>query len=105
MSRSYKKTPYVTDHSQGTKSMKRIANRMVRRRVKNMNDEELPSHMKSKRMTESWMICDYRWYTSKEEAIKWYLEEIRLRPNGYYAIHYPTIKDYLNFWEKCHRRK
>ena len=43
MSRSYKKNPYVTDHSQGTKQMKRIANRTVRRRVK--DDEDMPARL------------------------------------------------------------
>ena len=100
MSRSYKKNPYVTDHSQGTKSMKRIANRIVRRRLK--NDEDMPVRLKPKKMTESWDICDYKWRTTREEAIQWYLCECQ---NTYIQKYYPTLESYLNYWEKCHRRK
>ena len=103
MSRSYKKNPFVTDHSQGTKSMKRIANRVVRRRLK--NEEDIPTRLKPKKMTESWYICDYRWRTTKEEAIVWFKEEVQNNPNGYFAIHFPTVEDYLKYWEKWHRRK
>ena len=100
MSRSYKKHPYVTDHSQGTKSMKRIANRTVRRRLK--NDEDMPARLQHKKMTESWDICDYKWRTTREQAIQWYLYEC---DNSYIKKHYPTLESYLNYWEKCHRRK
>ena len=100
MSRSYKKNPYVTDHSQGTKSMKRIANRRVRRRLK--EDEDMPARLKHKKMTESWDICDYKWRTTREQAIQWYLYEC---DNPYIKKRYPTLESYLNYWEKCHRRK
>ena len=105
MSRSYKKNPYVTDHSQGTKSMKRIANRTVRRRLK--EDEDMPARLKHKKMTESWDICDYKWRTTREEAIQWYYEMMNRNDyrSEYWKKYYPTLESYLNYWEKCHRRK
>ena len=101
MSRSYKKNPFVTDHKCGTtKDSKRIASRRVRRRVK--EDEDMPARLPHKKMTESWDICDYKWRETREEAINWYLNECQ---NEYILKRYPTLKSYLNFWEKCHRRK
>ena len=102
MSRSYKKNPFVTDHKCGTtKDNKRIANRIVRRRV-NCLDEDMPARLQHKKMTESWDICDYKWYSTKEEAIEWYLHNC---DNDYIKKKYPTLKRYLNYWEKCCRRK
>ena len=104
MSRSYKKNPYVTDHKRNsTKESKRIANRRVRRRLR--QDEDMPARLQHRKMVETWDICDYKWRTSKEEAIVWYKEQVRNKPNGYLAKNYPTVEDYLNYWEKCHRRK
>jgi len=104
MSRSYKKNPYVTDGYGGDrKQSKRIANRIVRRRLK--HEEDIPTRLKPKKMTESWNICDYRWRTTKEEAIVWFKEEVQNNPNGYFATHFPTVDDYLKYWEKWHRRK
>ena len=104
MSRSYKKNPYVTDHKRrSTKQSKRLANRRVRRRI---NNEDTLGRIQHKKYTESWDICDYKWRMSKEEAIRIY--ERRTKDNswtGYLLKNYPTLKDWLNYWEKCHKRK
>lgn len=107
MSRSYKKNPYVTDQSQGTKSMKRIANRRVRRRVK--NDEDMPARLPHKKMTETWDICDYRWRMTREEAIQWYKKEYKHHKNDgtldRFLRYYPSLEAWLKYWEKCYVRK
>lgn len=51
MSRSYKKNPYVTDHSPSTKRRKRFANHAVRQRLK--NEEDMPARPQHKKMTET----------------------------------------------------
>lgn len=102
MSRSYKKNPFVTDHSQGTKSMKRIANRTVRRRLK--TDEDMPARLQHKKMTESWDICDYKWRMTREDAIEWYNDDSQ-RKSTYFKKHYPTLEAWLKYWDKCYRRK
>ena len=107
MSRSYKKNPYVTDKSAGTKSMKRIANRTVRRRVK--DDEDMPARLQHKKMTESWNICDYKWRMTREEAIQWYNEQLEWQKNkdslSFFLKRYPTLEAWLKYWEKCYVRK
>lgn len=105
MSRSYKKNPYLTDHKRrSTKQSKRIANRRVRRRLR--FDEDMPVRSQHKKYTETYDICDYKWRMSREEAIEWY----ESREKEYYVSHYfkeryPTLESWLNYWEKCHRRK
>lgn len=103
MSRSYKKNPYITDRSQGTKQMKRIANRTVRRRVK--DDEDMPARLPHKKMTESWDICDYRWRMTREDAIHWYKNEMEHKASAYFKKRYPTLEAWLKYWDKCYRRK
>ena len=103
MSRSYKKNPVVTDKSSGTKLMKRIANRRVRRSLK--NDEDMPARLQHKKMTESWDICDYRWRMTREDAINWYEYAIEHKASDYFKKRYPTLEAWLEYWEKCYRRK
>lgn len=101
MSRSYKKTPVVNDHKRkSTKENKQIANRKVRRMNKKLDGA--PSRSYHKRATQSYDITDYAWWWTKEQAKKEYA-------NGglgnYIYNHYPTMGDWLNYWEKCVRRK
>ena len=107
MSRSYKKNPYVTDHSSSTKMKKRLANRTVRQRLK--NDEDMPARPQHKKMTETWNICDYRWRMTREEAIQWYNEQLEWQKSKgsltYFLKRYPTLESWLKHWEKCYRRK
>ena len=104
MSRSYKKNPYVTDKSQGTKSMKRLANRRVRQRLKN-SDKDMPARLQHKKMTESWDICDYRWRMTREDAIHWYENEMQYEASTYFKKRYPTLEAWLKYCERCYVRK
>lgn len=104
MSRSYKKNPYVTDGYGGDrKQNKRIANRRVRRRLK--DGEDLPARLHHKKMTESWDICDYRWRMTREDAIHWYENEMNSQASLYFKKRYPTLEAWLKYWDKCYRRK
>lgn len=102
MSRSYKKNPYVTDNG-STKQNKRIANRTVRRRLK--QDEDMPVRLPHKKMTESYDICDFRWRMTREDAIHWYENEMEHKASAYFKKHYPTLEAWLKYWEKCYIRK
>ena len=103
MSRSYKKNPYVTDHKCGTtKNSKRLANQSFRRQI--AADEDMPSRPAHKKYTESWMISDYGWRMTREEAIEWYNDPSTYKTE-YFKKRYPTLDSWLNYWEKCYRRK
>ena len=104
MSRSYKKNPYVTDHTRrSTKQSKRIANRIFRRKLS--YEEDMPARPQHKKVTESWNICDYKWRMTREEAIEWYMTRTEYEPSGWWAKRYPTLEAWLNYWEKCYKRK
>lgn len=104
MSRSYKKNPYVTDHKcRTTKRSKRIANRIVRRRLG--QDEDMPARPQHKKMTESWNICDYKWRMTEAEAIEWYKYHMEDEASEYFKKCYPTLESWLKYWKKCYIRK
>ena len=103
MSRSYKKNPYVTDRSQGTKPMKRLANQKFRRKI--ACDEDMPARPAHKKYTESYDICDYRWRMTREDAIRWYQNEMEHEASEYFKKRYPTLEAWLKYWDKCYRRK
>lgn len=101
MSRSYKKNPFVTDHPRKiSKLRKRFANKRFRRQIK-FEKEKLSKPSLYKRYTDSWDICDYRWRTTKKEAINWYF----CCNNPCIYEEFPTIDDWLYYWGKYHKRK
>ena len=110
MSRSYRHTVGIVKQ-QNTKGMKKMANKHVRRHVM-----ELPNKGKAyKKLFETWDICDYRWSWTKEDAIaEWYKyksnAENGINPyyrhyNSWFMKQYPTLEEYLKYWEKCVKRK
>ena len=105
MSRSYKKSPYVTDHRRRwSKESKRLANQSFRQQI--ARDEDMPARPQHKKYTESWNISDYAWRMTREEAIDYYKEHIKDESwNGYIQKRFPTLESWLNYWEKCYRRK
>ena len=102
MSRSYKKNPIAKDNG-NKKSMKQIANRTVRRRIK--DDEDMPARLQHKKMTESWDITDYKSRMTREEAIQWYENVMEHEASSWFKKRYPTLKAWLKYWEKCYVRK
>lgn len=97
MSRSYKKHPFVTDHKRkSTKASKQLANRRFRRTI------DLYQGSSYRKYSNSYDICDYKWWTSEKDAIDWY---INICDNSYIRGKYPTLENYLNYWSKCALRK
>lgn len=69
MSRSYRKTPVITDgalHSPQSKKMKRIFNRKFRR-----TKQDVANGNAYRKTNESWDISDYRFHVSWEEYQNW----------------------------------
>jgi len=97
MSRSRKKHPYCTDHHVKTsQERKKFANKKVR------NTEDVPSGGAYKKCSESWDICDFKFYQTKEEAIKYY-EENKEDPT--FKKMYPNLKVYLRQWYVWYKGK
>lgn len=100
MSRSFKKNPFVNDHKRKvTKHNKRMANRKIRR---TMSFDLLSDRAFYKKATESYDITDYCWIWTKQDAIDSFYESKR---STYLNDMYPTLESWLNYWEKCVRRK
>lgn len=116
MSRSYRHTPIIKDNThKGKKPAKRIANKIVRARLKNI-DYTIADGTSFKKEYCSYNIADYVCRWTREDAIKYYEEEIN--PNNYKYVHkgspagwaekraaefkekYPTLEDWLIYWEK-----
>ena len=106
MSRSYKKSPYVTDHHRKvSKKDKRIANHSFRQKIDEF-DEDMPARPQHRKYTESWNICDYKFRMTREEAIAYYERRRKDESwNSYFEKHFPTLESWLKYWDKCYRRK
>lgn len=90
MSRSYKKHPRVKDPA--NKYEKRFANKKVR------NSDNIPPRGGYKKVYCSWLISDYCWIWTKKQAIqRW--------EKGEAYSGFKTLEEWLNYWEKCTRRK
>lgn len=64
MSRSYKHTP-ITKISAG-RAVKRITNRMIRRKLKDIN-YDIGNNMGYKTITDSWNIIEYKSYGNPKD--------------------------------------
>ena len=70
MSRSYRE-PWVVDGYKGSKRkqfFKRRSNKVLRKA------ENIPNGRAFKKFTDTWDICDFRWYQTKESMEKWNLD-------------------------------
>lgn len=92
MSRSYKKFPICKDPA--GKFMKRFANKKVRHTL------DIPSGGSYKKCFESWDISDWCWIWTKDQAIK---DWERAKDNSW--VHQKSLEEYLQYWEKCTKRK
>jgi len=109
MSRSYKKFPVAKDNQKDSKKAKSRANRHFRRSCSDNIPLKSAYHRK---YTESWNIHDYICYWTKQDAIdRWEREELTSDNPEYNKIYnhwhtrFGTKEKYLNYWEKCMRRK
>ena len=102
MGKSYRKNPIVKDNGKSKKEMKSLANRKVRRKL-NDPDFNIADGKAYKKEFESWDIADFisRW--TKEDAIKEY--ESKSKKYRWFKEEWPTLEDYLNYWEKTMHRK
>lgn len=92
MSRSYKKFPVCKEPA--NKYVKRFANKRVRHTL------DIPNGGSYKKCFESWNISDWCWIWTKDQAIKdW---ECTKDKSG---VHQETLEEYLQYWEKCTKRK
>ncbi|MBB3114558.1 hypothetical protein FHS18_006679 [Paenibacillus phyllosphaerae] len=95
MSRSYKKSPVCNDHATpGTIWAKRKAAKAVRR-----YKDDIASGAAFRKLYCSWNICDYRFYTTRQQVIA---EWVRDRHRRFYRT---TLEQELQHWEKHFRRK
>lgn len=102
MSRSYKKSPFVTDNKRKrSKKVKRSANKTFRKKIKQSNS--MPRKPQHRKYTDSWDICDYRMRMSKEQAVEYYNRYVQFYET--FFERFPTLNEWLEFWEKQYIRK
>ena len=97
MSRSYKKNPYLTDNST-SKFGKKLANKRVRMKLKN----KLLQNSDYKKLTESYEICDFKFFSTRQDALNWYYAH---QDDEYIKRMYPTEKEVLAQWYRCYKGK
>jgi len=102
MSRSYRKSPVIKDNGKGKKKQKAIANRVVRRKLKNP-DYVVPNGGSYTKEYESWRIADYTSRCTEEEAKEMWHRSMRKYP--WFKEHYPTLESYMIWWKKTYRSK
>lgn len=102
MSRSYKKTPIIKDNGKSKKIGKTFAVRKTRHKLKNL-DYKIADGKAYRKEFESWEIADYTTRWTKEYAIKEY--ESKSKEYPWFKENWPTLEDYLNYWEKTMHRK
>ncbi|MBY9079186.1 hypothetical protein KIH86_24500 [Paenibacillus sp. HN-1] len=95
MSRSVKKTPACTDHSTpGSRWCKQQASKAVRRYT-----DDVPHGKWYRKLYCSWIICDYRFFKTRQQAIE------EWETSSYPRIRALTRAEVINDWEQCFRRK
>ena len=97
MGKSYKKTPIIKENGESKKKMKTIANKAVRRKIKNI-DFEIANGNAYRKEYESYDIADYinRW--TKQDAIEAYKNNVLIQEKY-------TLEKWLTEWEKTMLRK
>lgn len=99
MGKSVKKTPVIKDNGRSKKKQKAIANRILRRKLKNPDYGATKGNAYKKEF-ESYNIADYVIYWTKEEAIKQYKTGKWINKDEF-----PTLESWLQYWKKCVVRK
>lgn len=102
MSRSYKKSPVVKDH---TKGAKKIANRRVRAKLK-QNPDAIGQNGSYKKVYEQWNIHDWQSMQTEQEAITKYYSFLNSEQpwKKEYVKEY-TLETWLQEWKKYYKRK
>lgn len=110
MSRSYKKFP-ISRMGLWGKSMKKgkqVANRKIRRKLKNPTIN-IGNGSDYKRLgLDSWDLWEFKFLETKQDAIdSWEKDQIELLYgiNSWRSKHEWTLEDQLNDWAKFYKRK
>ena len=113
ISRSFKRHPVSKDNQRGGAqyAKRRSAHRSRNLPVESEDGETLMSSRSAfkKIFRDQYDIHDYVYRWSKEQAIAEY-EEMMRSPNPeeyqyYWAKNFTTLESFLNYWEKCVKRK
>lgn len=113
MGKSIKKTPIVKNDGKSKKEWKKIASHSLRQKLKNP-EYGVDDFAAFKKEFETYTIADYSCHWSKEDATVFYNRHCD--PNYYcnknspadrgekavneWLEHYPTLEDFLRYWEK-----
>lgn len=89
MSHSYKKFPKVIQEKKDC--------RYLNRQLRHDKLAEVPKGSSYKRVYTSWH--DWSYYWGREQAIRDYAVKDRIKRR------FPTLEDYLEYWERCTIRK
>lgn len=100
MSHSYRKYYVTKDHNKG---QKQLANKKVRR----TNKLDPLKGGDYKKLYPTYDICDFCWRWTRGEAIEEWYEEEAEHNKDYPWRHerFGTLENWLNYWEKCVKRK
>ncbi|MEK4996875.1 MULTISPECIES: hypothetical protein [Paenibacillus] len=95
MSRSVKKQPVCSDQQKdGSSWAKKQANKAVRRYPR-----DIPKGKWYQKLYNSWNICDYSFYQTKQQAIhEW-------ETNNWIQMRFPSRQEAIQDWHKSYRRK
>lgn len=99
MGKSVKKIPIIKDNGSSKKKSKRLANKAVRSKLKNL-DYEIADGKAYKKEFESYNIADYVSYWTKDDAINYYYNSSWIDREKY-----PTLDSWLVYWEKTMLKK
>ena len=106
MSRSYKKTPYFGDKSNGY--MKKQFNRKLRHRNKQSDPEDESNYLQNKsyrKANESWEISDYGWIQTWEEYWQSCISNWKYGQSCGWNEPYPDRKQEYKRWKKMYKNK
>ena len=110
MSRSYKHFPIsrMVLWGKSMKKGKQVANRKIRRKLKNPNIEVgNGSHYKSLGL-DSWELWEFKFFKTKQDTINQWEKDQKLIANGvqsWRTLRDWSLEDQLNDWAKFHKRK
>lgn len=99
MSRSYKKTAWCGDS--GKKCMRKVANNVVRSKLKKYPDCISNHGNAYRRLFPSWEICDYGWLCTWE---KYWTMELEYQARGCRFAH-KSKEEAFRSWIKYYRNK
>ena len=106
MSRSYRKNTFVVDRH-GRNIRRKFFKKYYNRSLRNLMNKtgEIIQNSEYKKFSNSWNICDYRWYWSEKDAKDEYFRMlnnyiINPRTYEYFFKKYPTLESWMHKYKK-----